>query len=126
MKIEHASILYRDLDKAKRFFEDYFGASAGKLYRNEQTGFSSYFLTFEDGCRLEIMNRPDAEASKEKNVLGFSHIAFSVGSKEAVDMLTERLRNDGFSVIGEPRVTGDGYYESVIADTEGNTIEITV
>lgn len=126
MKIEHAAILYRDLEKAKRFFEDYFGAFAGKPYRNEKTGFSSYFLTFEDGCRLEIMNRPDAGTSKEKNALGFSHIAFSVGSREAVDELTERLRNDGFSVIGEPRVTGDGYYESVLADTEGNTIEITV
>lgn len=126
MKIEHAAILYHDLEKAKRFFEDYFGAFAGKQYKNEKTGFSSYFLTFKDGCRLEIMNRPDAEESKEKNVFGFSHIAFSVGSKEAVDGLTERLRNDGFSVIGEPRVTGDGYYESVITDTEGNTIEITV
>lgn len=106
MKIEHAAILYHDLEKAKRFFEDYFGAFAGKQYKNEKTGFSSYFLTFHDGCRLEIMNRPDAEESKEKNVFGFSHIAFSV--------------------IGEPRVTGDGYYESVITDTEGNTIEITV
>lgn len=125
MKIEHAAILYRDLEKAKHFFEDYFGASAGKLYINKKTGFSSYFLTFEDGCRLEIMNRPDAGTGKEKNALGLSHIAFSVGSKEAVDGLTERLRNDGFSVVGEPRVTGDGYYESVIADTEGNTIEIT-
>lgn len=126
MKIEHAAILYQDLEKAKHFFEDYFGASSGKLYRNEKTGFSSYFLTFEDGCRLEIMNRPDAEACHPKNALGFSHVAFSVGSREAVDELTERLRNDGYSVIGEPRVTGDGYYESVIADTEGNTIEITV
>ncbi len=126
MKIEHTAILYHDLETAKRFFEDYFGASAGKLYRNEKTGFSSYFMTFGDGCRLEIMNRPNAEAGKGKNSLGLSHIAFSTGSKEAVDELTERLRNDGFSVVGEPRVTGDGYYESVIADTEGNTIEITV
>ncbi|MDE5741478.1 MAG: VOC family protein [Oscillospiraceae bacterium] len=126
MKIEHAAILYRDLEKAKRFFEDYFGGTAGKLYRNEKTGFSSYFLTFEDGCRLEIMNKPDAEASTIKNVLGFSHIAFSVGSKESVDVFTERLRNDGYFVMSEPRVTGDGYYESVIADCEGNTIEITV
>lgn len=126
MKIEHAAILYQDLEKAKSFFEDYFGASAGKLYQNEKTGFSSYFLTFEDGCRLEIMNRPNAEACSPKSALEFSHVAFSVGSREAVDGLTERLRNDGYSVIGEPRVTGDGYYESVIADIEGNTIEITV
>lgn len=126
MKIEHAAILYRDLEKAKRFFEDYFGASTGKLYRNEKTGFSSYFLTFEDSCRLEIMNRPNAEAVKEKDSLGLSHIAFSVGSKQEVDDLTERLRNDGYTIKSEPRVTGDGYYESVITDHEGNTIEITV
>lgn len=125
MKIEHAAILYQDLEKAKRFFEDYFGASAGKLYRNEKTGFSSYFLTFEEGCRLEIMNRPDASGGG-KNALSAFHIAFSVGSREAVDELTERLRNDGYTVKGEPRVTGDGYYESAVADTEGNTVEITV
>lgn len=126
MKIEHTAILYHNLEKAKRFFEDYFGASAGKLYRNEKTGFSSYFLTFEDGCRLEIMNRSNAEAVKEKDALGLSHIAFSVGSKQEVNELTERLRNDGYTIKSEPRVTGDGYYESVITDYEGNTIEITV
>lgn len=126
MNIEHVAILYCDLERAKCFFEDYFGASAGKLYRNEKTGFSSYFLTFDNGCRLEIMNRLDIEASKEKNALGLAHIAFSVGSKQAVDELTERLRNDGYTIKGEPRVTGDGYYESVISDCEGNTIEITV
>ncbi|MCM1330042.1 MAG: VOC family protein [Ruminococcus sp.] len=125
MKIEHIAILYQDLERAKRFFEDYFGAAAGKPYRNEKTGFSSYFLTFEDGCRLEIMNRPNVKASNEKDGFGLSHIAFSAGGRQAVDELTERLRNGGYTVKGEPRVTGDGYYESVIADFEGNTIEIT-
>ncbi len=126
MTIEHAAVLYRDIEKAKRFFEGYFGASAGELYRNARTGFSSYFLTFDNGCRLEIMNRPDLKEIPENVLAGFHHIAFSVGAKEAVDSLTERLRHDGYDVIGEPRVTGDGYYESVIADTEGNLIELTV
>ncbi|MCM1024349.1 MAG: VOC family protein [Prevotella sp.] len=125
MKIEHTAIYYRDLEKAKDFFVKYFGASAGKLYRNERTGFSSYFLTFESGSRLEIMNRPGVCAGENRPLGGFHHIAFSVGTKEAVDELTERLRSGGFSVTGEPRVTGDGYYESVIADTEGNAVEIT-
>lgn len=126
MTIEHAAVLYRDIEKAKRFFEGYFGASAGELYRNARTRFSSYFLTFDNGCRLEIMNRPDLKERPENVLAGFHHIAFSVGTKETVDSLTERLRHDGYDVIGEPRVTGDGYYESVIADTEGNLIELTV
>ncbi|MDE7302540.1 MAG: VOC family protein [Oscillospiraceae bacterium] len=126
MKIEHIAIYYKDLGKAKDFFEKYFGASAGELYRNEKTGFSSYFLTFEDGARLEIMNRPDVCEKENRPLGGLHHIAFSVGSREKVDELTDRLRRDGFSVTGEPRVTGDGYYESIISDHEGNLIEITV
>lgn len=126
MQIEHIAIYYKDLEKAKGFFSEYFGASAGQLYRNEKTGFSSYFLTFEDGSRLEIMNRPDVCEGENRPIGGLHHIAFSVGSREKVDELTNRLRRDGFSVTGEPRVTGDGYYESIIADHEGNLIEITV
>lgn len=126
MKIEHIAIYYKDLEKAKNFFSEYFGASAGELYRNEKTGFSSYFLTFEDGARLEIMNRPDVCEKENRPLGGLHHIAFSVGSREKVDELTNRMRRDGFSVTGEPRVTGDGYYESIISDHEGNLIEITV
>lgn len=126
MKIDHIAVYYKDLEKAKIFFSEYFGASAGELYRNEKTGFSSYFLTFDNGCRLEIMNRSEVCAGKSCPVGGLHHIAFSVGTKEVVDSLTERMRHDGYTVIGEPRVTGDGYYESVISDTEGNLIELTV
>lgn len=126
MKIEHIAIFYKDLGKAKSFFSEYFGASAGELYRNEKTGFFSYFLTFGSSCRLEIMNRPEVCGEENHPLGGFHHIAFSVGNREAVDSLTERLRQDGYPVIGEPRMTGDGYYESVIADHEGNIIEITV
>jgi len=55
-----------------------------------------------------------------------AHLAISVGSKEKVDELTEKLRADGYTVAGNPRLTGDGYYESVVFDPEGNRIEITV
>lgn len=129
MKIEHTAIYCKDLEKTKSFFSEYFGASAGELYRNEKTGFSSYFLTFgndEKNSRLEIMNRPEVCGEENSPLGGFHHIAFSVGNREDVDSLTERLRQDGYPVIGEPRVTGDGYYESVISDHEGNIIEITV
>ena len=91
------------------------------------TDFRSYFLTFTDGARLEIMNKPNLN-DKEKSLsrTGFIHIAFSVGSKEKVDDLTKQLKEDGFEVVSSPRTTGDGYYESCIVDIEKNQIEITV
>ena len=96
-------------------------------YHNKNTDFRSYFLTFEGGARLELMNRPRMEdPEKTLNRTGFAHIAFSLGSREGVDTLTARLKADGYSVISGPRTTGDGYYESCILDREGNQIEITV
>ena len=127
MKIEHIAMYVSDLERAKDFFSTYFGAASNSGYHNVRTGFRSYFLTFEDGARLEIMNRAEC-SGEEKNPYryGFAHIAFSVGSREKVDSLTEQLRSAGFDVTSGPRVTGDGYYESCILDFEGNTIEITV
>lgn len=127
MKIEHIAMYVKDLEKAKDFFVRYFGATANNGYHNKTTDFRSYFLSFEDGARLEIMNRPDMK-DEEKSLkrTGFIHIAFGLGSKEAVDELTEKLRNDGYEVVSGPRVTGDGYYESCIVGIEGNQIEITV
>lgn len=127
MKIEHVAMYVSDLERAKDFFSTYFGAVSNSGYHNTRTGFRSYFLTFEDGARLEIMNR--SECSGEEKLAyryGFAHIAFSVGSREKVDSLTEQLRSAGFDVTSGPRVTGDGYYESCILDFEGNTIEIMV
>ena len=109
------------------FFERYLGASANKGYHNKMTGFRSYFLTFDDGARLEIMNRPGMDdPEKTLNRTGLIHIAFSVGSKEKVDELTRLLESDGYEVISGPRTTGDGYYESCVVSIEGNQIEITV
>ena len=127
MKIEHIAMYVSDLERAKDFFSTYFGAVSNSGYHNVRTGFRSYFLTFEDGARLEIMNRSEC-SGEEKNPYryGFAHVAFSVGSREKVDSLTEQLRSAGFDVTSGPRVTGDGYYESCILDFEGNTIEITV
>lgn len=126
MRIEHAALYVSDLENAKAFFEKYFGASAGAMYHNERTGFRSYFLTFAGDARLEIMHRPDmAEGDKALCRSGFAHLAFSLGSRAAVDDLTQRLRLDGYQVISGPRVTGDGYYESCILDGEDNQIEIT-
>lgn len=127
MKIEHIAMYVNDLEKTKSFFETYLSARSNDGYHNKKTGFRSYFLTFDDGARLEIMNKPEMiDDEKNLNRTGYIHIAFSVGSPEKVDELTDRLRGDGYEVISGPRTTGDGYYESCIVGIEGNQIEITV
>lgn len=126
MRIEHIAMYVKDLEKARDFFIKYFNAISNEGYHNKKTDFRSYFLSFDDGARLEIMNKPQIEDSKKTlNRVGYIHIAFSVGSKKAVDELTEKMRNDGYIVVSGPRKTGDGYYESCIVGIEGNQIEIT-
>ena len=127
MKIEHIAMYVSDLEAAKQFFIRYLGATASEGYHNRKTDFRSYFLSFDDGALLEIMNKPVME-DREKTLArtGYAHIAFSLGSKAAVDALTEILKHDGYDVVSGPRTTGDGYYESCIIGIEGNQIEITV
>ncbi|EJL70025.1 VOC family protein [Chryseobacterium populi] len=128
MKIEHIAIWVKDLEKTRAFYQKYFGAVSNDKYHNPMKHFQSYFLSFENGCRLEIMNRPDIKDngnSYDSQQFGIIHLAFSTGNKEKVDELTETLRKDGYTIAGEPRTTGDGYYESVILDPENNIIEIT-
>ena len=127
MRIEHIAMYVKDLEAAKEFFIKYFNATSNEGYHNKITDFRSYFLSFDDGARLEIMNKPQVvDDEKNLNRSGYIHIAFSLGSKAAVDALTERIKNDGYDVISGPRTTGDGYYESCIIGIEGNQIEITV
>ena len=193
MKIEHVAIWVRDIDKVGEFYRKYFGGVVHPIYRNPAKQFTSRFITFDDGARLEIMHRPDicvernvgtvtslksdthrsanekmraffrfltsavfhvkqlqteeaAEhsftdisevqqvgsegantiAKPDTQHLGFTHLSFSVGSKEEVDRLTQQMSSDGISIVGQPRTTGDGYYESVVLDPEGNRIEITI
>ena len=127
MRIEHIAMYVNDLDAARDFFVRYFNAKSNEGYHNKTTNFCSYFLSFDDSSRLEIMNKPIMEDSAKALVrTGYVHIAFSLGSKAAVDKLTEVLKHDGYEVISGPRTTGDGYYESCIIGIEGNQIEITV
>lgn len=128
MRLEHIALWTRNLEPMKAFYEKFFSGTAGAKYVNQKKHFESYFITFAAGARLEIMQRPDvcpAKDASEHNVTGYIHIAFSAGSRQEVDALTERLREHGFSIVSEPRVTGDGYYESVILDPDGNEVEIT-
>ena len=128
MKIEHLAIWAKDLEKMRRFYTTYFNMTSNEKYENTQKQFTSYFLSFENAeTRIELMHNPSVvEVMTDKGVeIGLAHLAISVGSKEKVDQLTTRLRANGFSIVGEPRTTGDGYYESVVLDCEGNRIEIT-
>lgn len=128
MKIEHLAIWVRDLEGMRKFYQRYFSAKAGKKYVNLNKNFQSYFLEFEEGCRLELMYKPEIPGSPYdpgEELTGLTHFAISVGSEATVDELTERLREDGFRIVGEPRRTGDGYYESIVLDPEGNRVEMT-
>ena len=127
MRIEHIALYVNDLERARKFFIKYLGAESNEGYHNPKTNFRSYFLSFDDGARLEIMNKSEmSDQPKDLARTGYAHIAFSVGSKEKVDDLTNQLKLDGYEVISGPRTTGDGYYESFIVAIEGNQIEITV
>ena len=127
MIIEHVALYVNDLVRAKDFFVKYFNAKSNDGYHNKKTDFRSYFLSFNDGARLEIMNKPEmSDLPKDLARTGYVHIAFSVGSKDKVDTLTAELKADGYEVMSGPRTTGDGYYESCVVAMEGNQIEITV
>lgn len=127
MRLEHVALYVNDLERARDFFVEYLGGRANAGYRNPRTGFCSYFIEFEGGARLELMRQPDlADGPKEPPRTGYAHIAFSVGSPQRVDALTERLRQAGYAVLSGPRVTGDGYYESCVVAVEGNRIELTI
>lgn len=127
MKIDHIAIYVCNLEGARDFFMQYFGAKSNEGYHNKRTDFRSFFLSFDDDTRLELMTRPQlADMEKVRERTGYAHLSFSVGSKERVNALTAQLKADGFEVVDGPRTTGDGYYESAIVGFEGNLIEITI
>jgi lactoylglutathione lyase len=128
MRIEHIAFWTTDLERFKEFYTSYFGAIAGSNYLNPAKGFESCFLSFLDGARIEAMQttmlspviiEPGAQR------MGLTHLAISAGTEQDVDALAQRLRDDGFPILDGPRRTGDGYYESVVLDPDGNRIEIT-
>ncbi|HEY4975012.1 MAG TPA: VOC family protein [Steroidobacteraceae bacterium] len=127
MRIEHIALWTRDLERCRQFYVDYFGAIAGEPYVNSQNGFESCFLSFADGARIELMKSTTLspvviECGAQR--MGLTHFAIELGSLQRVDELTARLKSDGYAVIDAPRRTGDGYYESVVLDPEGNRIEL--
>jgi len=127
MRIEHVAVWTRDLERLREFYVSVLGGRCGPLYENARTGFRSYFISFGGEARLELMSRradaPEHESLEDRR-LGFAHVAFRLGSREAVDAFVIRLEERGVAILGRPRVTGDGYYEAVVADPEGNRIEL--
>ena len=126
MRIDHIALCVRDLEAMRDFYAEHFGATAGKLYHNPRTGLRTYFLSFDGGARVELMQKPGALPGNSELREGWAHLSFSLGSREAVDATTERLRAVGCAVESGPRVTGDGYYESCVLDPEGNRVELLV
>jgi lactoylglutathione lyase len=124
MYIDHIAIWTTDLDKMKDFYVKYFNCTAGKKYENPLKKFSSYFLTFGSGSAIELMSRDGIDGEVETGKPGLAHIALNVGSRDEVDRLTSFFEKEGIRIAGKPRVTGDGYYESIILDPEGNLVEI--
>jgi catechol 2,3-dioxygenase-like lactoylglutathione lyase family enzyme len=126
VKIAHIAIWTIDLEAVKAFYVRYFNGVSNEKYINPTKKFESYFISFESGPSLELMRRESlADGFLDINErLGITHIAFTLGSKEAVISLTETLRGDGFRIVGEPRRSGDGYFESAVLDVEGNRIEL--
>lgn len=125
IKITHVGVYATDIEKSKAYYVTYFGGRSNNLYQNAK-GFSSYFITFDSGVRLEVMYHKDLELRPvEEKVNGWSHLAFSIGDRESVIKLTERIVADGYELYSPPRQTGDGYFESCVADPDGNRVEIT-
>ena len=128
MQIEHLALWVQDLEAMKDFYLNYFDVVSGPKYTNDAKHFTSYFINFGEGrTRLELMTNPNIQPYQGKRGygMGLAHFAISVGGKDKVDALTERLRKDNFTIFSEPRTTGDGYYESVVLDPEGNYVEIS-
>jgi len=127
MKISHVALWSKDIERLRQFYETYFNAKAGERYENTNRGFVSYFLTFPGAeAKLELMQQPAITYQPEETPLGWAHLAISVGSEKEVNNLTAVIADEGHTIVGQPRWTGDGYYESVVADPEGNWIEITI
>jgi lactoylglutathione lyase len=124
MQIDHIAVWTGDIEIEKDFFLKYFECTVNEKYVNPTKQFSSYFITFARGARIELMSRADIIEGKIGETLGIAHIALNAGSRSNVDLLTQAIEQDGHIVVYKPRITGDGYYESTVLDPENNIIEI--
>lgn len=124
MKLAHVALWTNDLERSRSFYVRHFGGKSNEKYENTKKGFASYFITFDGGAALEIMQRTGITEPQEGERVGLAHIAMQVSSREKVNELIESFRSQGYPVVSEPRITGDGYYEGVILDPDKNIVEI--
>src|SRR5690606_23551155 len=128
MTLEHVAIWTSNLEQLKNFYVTFFGRLPNEKYVTPHKQFSSYFIRFNSGARLELMSRPDIPAnandSVEKQYLGIIHLAFGVDTMEEDDRKAEELRKAGLVILSGPRKTGDGYYEFETLDPDNNRIEV--
>lgn len=127
MRIEHGAVWTRDLERLRAFYARWFGATAGGRYEStNRPGFASYFLALPDeGARLELMRLPDLADAPGAPALGYVLLTVAVGSEAAVRTMAERMREAGVPIVSGPRWTGDGYFEVLVRDPDGNEVEIT-
>ena len=124
MKLHHIAIWTFRLEELKEFYVRFLGGKSNEKYVNPKKGFESYFISFGEGPSLELMSRPDVQNTVvEENRVGLTHLAFTFPGQEEVLRFTEEMRSEGYTIAGEPRTSGDGYFESVILDPDGNRIE---
>jgi lactoylglutathione lyase len=124
LSIEHIALWTRDIERSRAFYEQHFAAKAGERYVSKRQPLISYFLDFGGGARLEIMTSPEISDQPDDRHVGLAHFALRIGSREAVNQMVEKLRMAHVAIAGEPRMTGDGYYEAVVHDPDGNIIEL--
>jgi lactoylglutathione lyase len=124
VRVDHIALRVRDLETVRDFYVEKLGGRSGALYHNARTGFRSYFIAFSDGPRIELMT-DSRDHGHEDGAFGYAHVALSAGGRDQVDSIIRALEESGVTVESRPRVTGDGYYEAVVRDPEGNRIEIT-
>ncbi len=124
MKLDHIAIWVEDLEKMKNFYLQFFDCKCSEKYINPAKNFQSYFLTFKDLSKIELMHNPKKN-KKANDLLGYAHLAIRLKTKKEIDILTEKIKQNGYKIVSGPRVTGDGYYETSFLDPESNIIEIT-
>jgi lactoylglutathione lyase len=125
VRVDHVALWVRDLETMRGFYVERLGGRSGALYHNARTGFRSCFIAFSDGPRIELMTDSRGDRGHADGAFGYAHIALSAGGRDQVDSIIRALEGSGVTVESRPRVTGDGYYEAVVRDPEGNRIEIT-
>jgi lactoylglutathione lyase len=129
MFIDHVAIWTTQLERLKDFYVKYFNGKSNEKYSNKERHFESYFVTFDSGTRLELMQMsgipPNLNDTIGKQYQGIIHLSFGMENMDMVNEKLNELTKDGFKILKGPRKTGDGYYEFETLDPDNNRIEVS-